>query len=128
MRKIEKIKAGFRLCTILVLYILFFVTQLVSVNERTQHASVFIYSPAFHFLPAAPADDTLQADEIDQTDEEDTGIRVNKRFSNKASITLSSFSILPAPLKRDNDFREVVVSLNFFRIIPNKLLRGPPTA
>ncbi len=124
MRKIEKIKAGFRLCTITLLYVLFFVTQLVSVNVLTQHASIYIFSPKLSQSSSATERDrhTVQAD-----DEEEAGVRLNKRFSNKAFINFvppewdtMSFTVSPS-------FCTARTNLIFFEIVPDRLLLGPPS-
>lgn len=120
----EKIKAGFRLCTITLLYVLFFVTQLVSVNVLTQHASIYIFSPK----PSQPSATTERDQQTVQADdEEEAGVRLNKRFSNEAFINFIPAEWNTTSFTASPSFCTARTRLIFFEIIPGRLLRGPPS-
>lgn len=124
MRKMEKIRNGFRLCIMLVLYLLFLVTQLVSVNAASQHASIYIFSSKFTQICANAGEGKTILSGV----EDDSGPRINKRFYYQTIITITPIEWSSLPLMGKRSFGTTGVTIFFFEVIPDRLLRGPPIA
>jgi len=125
MRKNKGIKAGFRLCAIIILHGLFFVTQLISVNPFFQHASIFVFTQS---VPQELKAKKLVDATGFQQESKNAGLRLNKKFSNT-----DFFELAPEPgnsplLQYHIKTTSFLVRQTSEEPAAEKQLRGPPAA
>lgn len=121
MRKKKKRKAVYKLCVVVVLHALFFVTQLISVNPVFQHASMFVFAGQATQIKQNASHKALQQEADNHS------VRLNKKFSNADFFEMPAYCLTMARFYSVHVF---TVALPDRHILPgfigNKPLRGPP--